>query len=400
MRFLRTAPTGRLLAVIATVVVVIAAGTAIAMAAAGGGPVPARKPLAQALHQALSAPSVKGISADISFSDNLIDSSDFTGQSTDPLLQGATGRLWIADDGRMRLELQSDDGDAQVVVDHNSFWVSDPTQNVVYEGTLPARHDAGATSETTHGIPSVGRIQSLLTRLMRRFDVSGAQPTDVAGRAAYRVSISPKHDGGLLGSAQIAWDAANGVPLQLGIYARGNPTPVIELKATHISYGAVAASDLDVSPPAGAKVVKLASPRAPKPAAQTTHGSRVQGNAAVAAKVPFALDAPRSLVGLPLRATRLISVGGAPAAMLAYGEHLGGMIVLESKSDAGSHDAGAGGATTAGGLSLPTVTIGGATGTELSTPLGTVIHFTRGGVDYTVLGSVPATAAEMAARGL
>jgi outer membrane lipoprotein-sorting protein len=399
MRFLRTAPTGRLLAVIATVVVVIAAGTAIAMAAAGGGPVPARKPLAQALHQALSAPPVKGISADISFSDNLIDSSDFTGQSTDPLLQGATGRLWIADDGRMRLELQSDDGDAQVVVDHSSFWVSDPTQNVVYEGTLPAGH-AGGSAQPDHGIPTVSRIQSLLTRLMRSVDVSGAQPTDVAGRAAYRVSISPKHDGGLLGSAQIAWDAANGVPLQFGIYARGNPTPVIELKATHVSYGAVAASDLDVSPPAGAKVVKLASPHTPAPGAQTTHGSKVQGTAAVAAKVPFTLDAPRSLVGLPLRATRLISVGGAPAAMLAYGQHLGGMIVLESKSDGGSDDAGAGGATTAGGLSLPTVTIGGATGTELSTPLGTVIHFTRGGVDYTVLGSVPATAAEMAARGL
>jgi outer membrane lipoprotein-sorting protein len=401
MRFLRTAPTGRLLAVIATVVVVIAAGTAIAMAAAGGGPVPARKPLAQALHQALAAPAVKGISADISFSDNLIDSSDFTGQTADPLLQGATGRLWIADDGRMRLELQSDDGDAQVVVDHSSFWVSDPTQNVVYEGTLPAHHDAGATSETTHGIPSVGRIQSLLTRLMQRVDVSGAQPTDVAGRAAYRVSIAPKHDGGLLGSAQIAWDAVNGVPLQLGIYARGNPTPVIDLKATHISYGAVPASDLNVSPPAGAKVIKLASPRTPVASgAGTAHGSKVQGTAAVAAKVPFTLDAPSSLVGLPRRATRLISAGGAPAAMMAYGEHLGGMIVIESKSSGATDKSGAGSGSMTGGLSLPTVTIGNVTGTELSTPLGTVIHFTRGGVDFTVLGSVPATAAEMAARGL
>jgi outer membrane lipoprotein-sorting protein len=400
MRFIRTAPTGRLLAVIATVVIVIAAGTAIAMAAAGGGPVPARKPLAQALHQALAAPALKGISADISFSDNLIDSSDFTGQSADPLLQGANGRLWIADDGRMRLELQSGDGDAQVVVDHGSFWVSDPTQNVVYEGTLPARHDGGSTA-SDHGVPTVGRIQSLLTRLMQRVDLSGAQPTDVAGRAAYRVSISPKHDGGLLGSAQIAWDAVNGVPLEVGIYARGNPTPVIDLKATHISYGAVPASDLEVSPPAGAKVIRLASPHTPPASgAGTTHAGKVHGTAAVAAKVPFTLDAPNSLVGLPRRATRLISAGGAPAAMMAYGEHLGGMIVIESKSSGATGRSGAGSGSISGGLSLPTVTIGNVTGTELSTPLGTVIHFTRGGVDYTVLGSVPATAAEMAARGL
>ena len=34
------------------------------------------------------------------------------------------------------------------------------------------------------------------------------------------------------------------------------------------------------------------------------------------------------------------------------------------------------------------------------TALGTVVRFERGGVTYTVLGSVPAAAAEAAARGL
>jgi hypothetical protein len=46
------------------------------------------------------------------------------------------------------------------------------------------------------------------------------------------------------------------------------------------------------------------------------------------------------------------------------------------------------------------VSINGSTGQELSTALGTVVRFTRGGVAYTVLGSVPAAAAEQAARGL
>ncbi len=96
---------------------------------------------------------------------------------------------------------------------------------------------------------------------MGRVNLSGAQPTDVAGRAAYRVTISPKHDGGLLGSAQLAWDATMGVPLQFAIYARGNTTPVLELKATSISYGAIPASDFNISPPAGAKVVRIASRR-------------------------------------------------------------------------------------------------------------------------------------------
>ncbi len=44
--------------------------------------------------------------------------------------------------------------------------------------------------------------------------------------------------------------------------------------------------------------------------------------------------------------------------------------------------------------------IDGATGTELATPLGTLLTFESGGVAYTVAGSVPPVAAENAARGL
>ena len=161
MRFLRTASTGRLLAVIVGLVVAIAAGTAIAVAASGSGPVPKREPLATALHAAARAHPVKGISADITFTNNLIGASDFQGGPTDPLLQGATGRLWLSDTGRLRLELQSDNGDAQVVVNDSSFWISDPAQNVVYKGTLPASHRARqARQRPTTAIPTIARIQS------------------------------------------------------------------------------------------------------------------------------------------------------------------------------------------------------------------------------------------------
>ena len=37
---------------------------------------------------------------------------------------------------------------------------------------------------------------------------------------------------------------------------------------------------------------------------------------------------------------------------------------------------------------------------ELATALGTVLRFDRGGVRYTVIGSVPPAAAEAAARAL
>jgi outer membrane lipoprotein-sorting protein len=416
LKFLRTAPTRRLLAVIAAAVAAAIVGTAIAVAAGGSGPVPKRAPLANAIHRALAAPHVTGISASISFTNNLIDSSDFAGLGADPILQGGSGRLWISDDGRLRLELQSDAGDAQVVVDHNRFWISDPLSHTVYKGTLP--RDRSGAHRQSQGVPSIARIQSFLKRLMGKVDVSGAQPTDVAGQAAYRVVVSPKHDGGLLGSVQLAWDAQRGVPLQFSIYARGNSTPVLSLRATNISYGAVPASDFNVSPPAGSQVVQLGSSagahsRAKLGALALRHERRrlLHGGAAhrrdaheraasvhaVAAAVPFTLDAPRTLVGLPRHTVRLLQMGSQPAAMLVYGHNLGGIVVIEHKAAAGAKPATHSGL---GAISLPTVSINGTKGQELSTPLGTVLTFARGGVSYTVLGSVPATAAELAARAL
>jgi outer membrane lipoprotein-sorting protein len=421
LKFLRTAPTRRLLAAITAAVVAVVAGTAIAVAASGSGPVPKRAPLADAIHRALAAPQVKGISASITFTNNLIDSSDFGALGADPILQGASGRLWISDDGRLRLELQSDNGDAQVVVNHNRFWISDPLTHTVYKGTLPRDHSSGR--QHSGGIPSLARIQSFLKRLMGKVDVSGAQPTDVGGRAAYRVVVSPKHDGGLLGSVQLAWDAQRGVPLQFAIYARGNSTPVLALRATNISYGSVPASDFDVTPPTDSQVVQLGSTahahrssslgslalrhaqhriiRRLTGRGRSAHNRAVHNRTtsvrAVAAAVPFKLDAPRTLVGLPRHAVRVLRMGSEPGAMVTYGENLGGIIVIEHKA---STSAKSGTHASVGGLSLPTVSIHGVKGQELSTSLGTVLTFTRDGVSYTVLGSVPATAAELAARAL
>ena len=414
MRFLRTASTGRLLGLLAAVVLVVGGGSAIAVAATTSNPVPRAAGLATALHRALSAPKVAGISADISFTDNLVDSSDFTGQGTDPLLQGASGRLWLTADGRLRIELQSDDGDAEVVLDHRRFWISDPAQHTVYAGTLPGSEPSdpsgpGSTGASSgQAIPSIAEIQSELTRLTASAGISGAQPTDVAGRAAYQVTISPKTSGGLVGSAQLAWDAVTGVPLDLAVYARGDTTPVLELEATHIAYGAVPDSDVEIAPPTGFRIVHLGGGSGSTAAggsgsAGSASGDHpaVHGLRAVSAAVPFTLQAPVTLAG---RTRGDVSLIGHGTALITYGTGPGALAVVESAAAAGS-TAGAGGAnasgsTSPGGLSLPTPTVNGQTATELSTPLGTVLHVTQRGVADTVIGSVPAAVAVQAAGGL
>jgi hypothetical protein len=94
----------------------------------------------------------------------------------------------------------------------------------------------------------------------------------------------------------------------------------------------------------------------------------------------------------------MIDMNGTAAALVTYGQNLGGIAVIEQAAQPGAAAQAAGGDQR--GLSLPGVTINGATGHELDTALGTVVQFRARGVDYTVLGSVPAAAADAAARAL
>jgi len=74
--------------------------------------------------------------------------------------------------------------------------------------------------------------------------------------------------------------------------------------------------------------------------------------------------------------------------------------VIEQSASGGTSSSTSSSSDSSGKLSLPTVSINGATGSELDTALGTVVRFTHGAVSYTVLGSVAPYAADQAARAL
>ena len=382
MRRLRTASPRNLAILAATVVAVALGAVGIAQAVGGATPPPA-KPLDQAIYDAARAPQVDGITARIEFKNNLLPSGTLPENTASPVLTGASGRLWLTNDGRVRLELQSDNGDAQIASDGKKFLVYDATSNTAYTGTVPHTTEPAEQRE-----PSLKGIQDGLARLGEMWDLSGAKPGTTADRPSYTVRIAPKDDGGLLGAAELAWDAARGVPLRAAIYAQGQSSPVLELKATEISYGKIADSDVGTTPPKGAKIVEV------NPALGVdAHGqpTTVHGLANVQKQVPFTISAPDKLAGLPRREVSLIRSDNSNGALVTYGKGLGQILVFQHKAaaDSGKSE-----------LRLPTVNIDGATGTELATSLGTMVTFDRDGVSYIVAGSVPPLAAENAARGL
>jgi outer membrane lipoprotein-sorting protein len=373
VNILRRLPLSRLLLLSALVIAIGVSITAIALAV-GSGPTPPAKPLAQAVHDTLAGAQgteIEGVSANIQLTDHLLEGASLAtgggagggggGLTSSPLITGASGRLWIAKDGHVRLELQSQKGDTQIVYDGHTVTIYDAASNTVYRYTPPA-HEASSSSPDQgsgqkHEVPSVAKIEEAIAHLGKHADVSGATPTDVAGQPAYTVRVSPKESGSLLGGAELSWDANNGVPLRAAVYSSTSSSPVIELAATEVSFGPVESSLFEITPPANAKVQEISFPQDHHEGAAKTFGEGEKPN--------------------------VTTHGHGPATI----------AVLESKSNSA--------AGKSGSLEgLPKVTIDGTSASELRTELGTLLTFERSGVRYLVGGAVAPAAVEEVARGL
>jgi len=383
MRRLRTLSTRRLYGVLA-VVAALAATAGIAQAALGGASAPDPKPLDRAVYDALRAPDVTGVTARVRFTNGLVPGGSTGENESSPILEGAEGRAWVAGDGRFRFELQSEGGDAQIVDDGKRITFYDPASKTAY--TLPSHVADKRKSDADE--PSRAEVKRGLDRLATSWTLSGAEPGTSGGRPSYTVRIAPKDDGGLLGAAELAWDAARGVPLRVAVYAQGDDEPTLELAAEDVSYGPIGADTLTPALPAGTRVTEI-DPPATDAAGRPI---RVRGVDAVQQRLDFPLSAPEELAGLPRTGVRLVRMGERRGALSTYGRGLGAIVVFQHQAEPSVRKDNP--------MELPQINIDGATGTELATPLGTVVTFTRGGVTYTVAGSVPPVAAENAARGL
>jgi outer membrane lipoprotein-sorting protein len=386
--FLRRVSTTRLVTVCTAAVVLGAGGVALGQAVAGGGPVPPRRSLPVAIHQALGAPAVSGVSGRISFTNRLIGMSGVEGAT--PLLTGASGRVWAAPDRRLRLELQSDRGDVLLVSDGQTLTLYDGSARTAYRGQLPPARDRHRAEGRNP--PSLATIRQAIARFERRGTVSGPRSSSLAGEPAYTVRVSPRPRAGLLGAVELAWDASHGVPLRVAAFARGQSRPVLELQATDVSFGSVPSSVFSFTPPPGTKVVNVDSTHS---ASTRRHPSEVSGVPTVRRAVPFGLRAPARLAGMPLTGAHGLGRGGRSAALLVYGHGLGGLAVVEKPAAGARSD-------TAGRGRLPQtqVQVGSVAGQAIATPLGTLVRFSRGGVEYTVVGLVTKSVALSAARGL
>jgi outer membrane lipoprotein-sorting protein len=372
---LRRLPLSRLLLLLGLMLALGVSATAIALAV-DTGPTPPPKPLADAVHDALSASPVAGVSASVQLTDHLLEGANLTSGgsggggslSSSPLVTGASGRLWIAKDGRVRLELQSEKGDTQIYYDgQHTVSMYDASSNTLYRYVIPAHEGASSggsdsnsgTGANGHEVPTVAKVEEAISHLSKHANVSGATPTDVAGQAAYTVRVSPNENGSLIGGAELSWDAVHGVPLRAAIYPSTSSSPALELAATSISYGPIDSSVLEFTPPTNAKVEEIVLPQE-----HSDTGSSTQPD-----------ERPH---------------------VTSRGHGITSIAVIESKTKASSGETSK--ATLPEGLQK--VKINGVEATELPTELGTLLSFESSGVRYLLAGAVGSAPLEAVAKGL
>jgi len=390
MNILRRLPLVRLLALCALALGIGVGATAIAFAL-DTGPVPPAKPLAQAIHDAIAGASshpVQGVSASITWTDHLLEGANLasggrSGQLTSsPLVAGASGRLWIGD-RKLRLELQSERGDTQILYDGHTLTVYDAASNTEYRYTPPAGEagEGGAAEPIAGGpraparvgeAPSVAKIEEAIARLSQHAIVSGASPSDIAGQPAYTVRVSPKQAGSLLAGAELSFDANRGVPLRAAVYSTESSEPVLELAAGEISYGPVESSVFELNPPSDVKLDELKPPS--RLTRRAEHPARPAGE----------------------HGAKLTTHGAGPGAVAVLASSRHGEARDKRTQDSGSQ----GSAESQALEGLPKVSIEGTEASELRTELGTILSFERGGVRYLLAGAVGPAEVEAVARGL
>jgi hypothetical protein len=245
----------------------------------------------------------------------------------------------------------------------------DASDGTAFAASLPSIFTIG------HLRTGLAGASQLLGRVRSALSISRPAPGVTSGRASYTVRMAPLARSGLLAAVTLAVDADTGTPLRLEVYGRGQSRPLVEFALSDVRYGAVDPSVFHLRLPFGMRPVPVTFGNPP------SLGDTVS------------CTAPARLGGLPLQSCREASRSNElPGRLLVYGSSFASVVVLEQP----------GGGDPGGGLwgLLPSISVSGADGRELVTPLGSLVRFARGGITYTVLGSLPRQVVEAVARGL
>jgi hypothetical protein len=148
-------------------------------------------------------------------------------------------------------------------------------------------HDASAHSSQPAGDDDLPELspQQFAQRVLDAVDPSTQVAVDgtaeVAGRAAYRLVLSPRSDASTVEQVVISVDAATGLPLEVAVTAKAATRPAVDVGFTSLSLARPADATFAFTPPPGATVTEAANPSgllsfSPAPGPRGGHHRRVR----------------------------------------------------------------------------------------------------------------------------
>ncbi len=182
-------------------------------------------------------------------------SSNAASSSALDLLTGShTARIYLDGPANARVQVMDQLAERDVVRHGNDVWLYSSKDNAATHITLPAR--GASKDDATPGTMQTpaGLAKRLLAAVDPSTQVSVGRDTQVAGRTAYDLVLTPKASGTLIGSVSIAVDAETGLPLSVEVQARGQDKPAFQLGFTALTLQTPEASLFSFVPPPGATV--------------------------------------------------------------------------------------------------------------------------------------------------
>jgi outer membrane lipoprotein-sorting protein len=194
----------------------------------------------------------------------LVGDSGGSGLSIESLVTGSnTMNVWYAGPDRQRFALLGQLSEDDLIHNGTDLWSYDSSTRTVTHKTLTKDASDEVGTSIASSAPSLDP-QTAAEQALAAIDPTTTVVVDrtarVAGRAAYQLLLTPKDTRSLIGSVQIAIDAATSVPLRVQIFAAGATSPAFRVGFTSVSFNVPNASVFEFVPPAGASVEENTAP--------------------------------------------------------------------------------------------------------------------------------------------
>jgi outer membrane lipoprotein-sorting protein len=187
-------------------------------------------------------------------------SSEGVAEALELLTGSHTARVYVDGPERLRLQVLDRLGERDVVRNGGDVWVYDFAENAAVHLTLPEDHDGDGAppdddparwGEATTPAELADRI---LSAVEPSTEVTLGTDTEVAGRAAYRLVLTPRSAQTLVASVTIAVDAENGLPLAVDVRAREQEAAAFRTAYTALTLETPDPERFAFTPPPGATV--------------------------------------------------------------------------------------------------------------------------------------------------